>query len=152
MENSSDFLSQLEKDRSEGNGYHDLNNVIALIKSFNKDFKLSDEEIKVICKNNFVIENFVDKEDEDETYQMVEIESLFKFFERKLSAKINVNDYIESSLNFMIKVYSDLEINLNSLFERLCSQNIMFFTEFDSALKKIFANSENKWKGVEYFR
>ena len=125
---------------------------LASIEKEHKDFNLKEEEIKEICQNHFSIYSELKDEDEEEMIEVIDLYTFFEFYHKRMDAKILVTDFMDISLDYMIKLYNEIEIKLINLYQRFANQNLLFYTEFDAAMKKIFANSENKWKSLEYFR
>lgn len=109
----------------------------------NQEFEMNLIYVMDILKINFNIVN-----------DMIELQSFFDFFLKKFYFKIKVIDFLNISTDRLIYIYNAIDKIIVNLWEKadvMKSGNI-YYREFESVMKNLLGNGENKWKISEYFK
>jgi hypothetical protein len=125
--------------------YMDSVKFISQFQVANKEFSnfQSPEKIIRIFERNFIVKS-----------GNIHLESFIHFYLKKLYCKINISDYLETSISTLIYIFSQIEKKISHLFDIVDykRKEIIFYKEFEELLYKILNPSDLKWKLNDYFK
>ena len=109
----------------------------------NKDYDINLFQIVDIIKRNFTLYD-----------NKIQLESFLNYFVNKFALKIQINDFIQITVEALILIYSDLDKIAQKMWDNADTKRdgYIFFKEFESVMLVFLKNSENKWKITEYFK
>jgi hypothetical protein len=122
----------------------DISSFFSYFRQSNKEFEfIPDKDIIGMLQRNHLLTHSCN----------INIDAFLSFFMKKYIFKIRIADFLEISLDSINVIYNYLEKLLDKNFKD-CDINKsekLLLKEFETALLKIFANMDNKWKISEYF-
>jgi len=139
------LFQDLAKDLLDNKLKCDINRLVLNFSDDNIIFKYSYEEIEKIFHEFFAIEN-----------NMINLEELFNFFDKKYEFKINILNVINLTLEKFTDIYNKLILEIKKFYQKadFLNEGFLTFNKFESFISYIFLEKfeEQKWKVVKYFR
>ena len=124
--------------------YEDINTIISNFSIILNalDLELPNTEIRKLIEKAGEVKN-----------EKILIESLLKYFCRKITVKIETKNFIDITLTALIVFYNEVLLYIEGLFE--IHQNkeygVIYLREFEIILKQIF-KQDNVWNVIEFFK
>ena len=108
----------------------------------NKEFNISYGEFELIFERSFKV-----------SQDCIDLESFFQFFHDKFSFEININYFLDISLNSIIALYDLLEKKILKYFSiaDVAKREMITFKEFYDLMNQIVVNG-TRWNISDYFK